>query len=159
MGTGDADGVFILLHDGAPGFRALKNGDALPAGGGNFGVVIVNSGGADDELRALDVAGRVPHVDGDAQAPQMIHHGAAGLVAALDRQAHAVKDLRQRAHGDAADARQMDPAARSDVMLNFGINMGHGTCFLPKRQSPAGICLFRRNVLYYKKLMRATIFY
>ena len=29
VGTGDADGVFILLHDGAPGFRTLKNGDAL----------------------------------------------------------------------------------------------------------------------------------
>ena len=158
MGAGDADGVLILPHDGSPGLRPLENGDAPGPGGGDLRVIIVDGGSTDHELRPFDVAGLVAHMDGDAQGAQMVHRGAAGLVAALDGEAHAVKHLRQGAHGHAADTRQVDPASGGDITLNIGINMGHGVRSLPERQRPAGICLFCRNVLYYKRDCRATIF-
>ena len=61
-----------------------------------------------------------------------------------------MEDLRQRAHGYAANTSQMDPASGREIVLDFRINMGHGICFLPERQKIAGICLFCKNVLYYK---------
>ena len=151
VGAGDAQGVLILPHDGPPGLRPLKDRDPQGPGGGDLRVVVVDGGGAHHELRAVDVAGLVAHVDGNAQRAQPGHGGAVGLVTALDQEAHAVEHLRQRAHGHAADARQMDPAARGDVGGDFGVNMGHGTGSFPNGKKFAGICLFCKNVLYYKK--------
>ena len=132
VGAGDAQGVFILLHDGPPGLRSLKDGDAVGAGGGDLRVVVMDGGGADEELRPLDVLGYVAHMDGDAQGAQMLHRGTVAHVAALDLKAHAVKDLRQGAHGYAADAGQVDPAAGLDIGLNGKFHLGHGTKLPPE---------------------------
>ena len=131
VGAGNAHRVFVSLHNGAPGFCPFKNRDTLLVGRGDFGVVIMDGGGTDQKFRPFNVLGAVAHSDRDTQAPQVLHSGAVLHVTALDLQAHAVQDLCQRTHGNAADTREVDPAAGNDIGLDFGIDMGHGTGSFP----------------------------
>ena len=135
VGAGDAHGVFVVLHNGAPGLRPLKYRHPLAAGRGDLRVVVVDGGGADEELSPCDVLGGMAHGDRDAQGTQMLHRGAVGHVAALDRKSHAVEHLRQRAHGDASNAGEMDPAAGRHILLDLGFNMGHGKRSFPNGES------------------------
>ena len=139
--------ITVLPHDGPPGLGPLEDGDAPGAGGGDLRVVVVDGGGADDKLRPLDVLGVVANVDGDAQLPQLLHHGAVRLVAALDGKAHAVEHLRQGAHGYAADARQVDPAAGGDVWLNLSLRMGHGAGSFPNGKARCRYLPFLQNCI------------
>ena len=91
----------------------------------------MDGGGTDQKLRPFNVLGAVAHSDRDTQAPQVLHSGAVLHVTALDLQAHAVQDLCQRTHGNAADTGEVDPAAGNDIGLDFGIDMGHGTGSFP----------------------------
>ena len=75
VGTGDADGFPVGLHDVAPGLGPLKNGNAQSAGGGDFRVVVVDGGGADDGFRALNVFGPVADGHGDALSQQAVGGG------------------------------------------------------------------------------------
>ena len=72
MGTGDADGVLVRLHDVAPGLGALKDGDASGAGSGDLGVVVVRGSRADEAVGALDILGAVADRDLDALGDQLV---------------------------------------------------------------------------------------
>ena len=111
VGTGDAQGVFILAHDGAPGLGPLVDRDAAGNSPGDLGIFVVDGGGADHQVTVAQVFGAVAHIHMDAKAAQTLHRGALAHVRALDGQAHAPQNLRQRAHGHAADTGQMDAHA------------------------------------------------
>ena len=104
VGARDAQGVLVAPHDGSPGLGPLKDGDARGAGGGDFGVFVVDGGGADHQLRALDVLPPVADGHGDAQGAQVLHRGAVAHVRAGDHHARLVKHLGQGGHGHPADA-------------------------------------------------------
>lgn len=72
MGTGNADGVLVRLHDVAPGLGALKDGDASGAGSGDLRVVVVRGSRADEAVGALDILGAVADRDLDALGDQLV---------------------------------------------------------------------------------------
>ena len=125
VGAGDAQGVAVALHDGAPGLGALVDRDAPGYGPGDLGVAVVNGGGADHRVAALQVLRRVADGHGDAHGTQVLHRGAVGHVRALDGDAHALQYLGQGAHADAADARQMDALAGVDILVEVLDRMKH----------------------------------
>ena len=107
MGAGNADGVLILTHDQPPRLRALKNRDTHGTGGGNFGIVIVGGGCADDAVRALNVARAVADMHLNALFYQLIGRDRRVHIRAGNGHAHAPKHQTQRTHGDTADTNQM----------------------------------------------------
>ena len=124
VGAGDAQGVLVAPHDGAPGLGPLKDGDAGGVGGGDLRIVVVDGGGADDQLGLAQVLGPVADVDGDAQAPQVLHRGALPHVGAGDDHAGSVEHFGKGRHGDPADTRQVGPASGGDEGANIQISHG-----------------------------------
>ena len=86
----------------------------------DLGVVVVDSGGADQEVRALHGLGLMPHGDRNPQGAQMGDHWAVLHVASLDLQPHAVEHFSQRGHGDPANAAQMDTLPGMKIFLYAG---------------------------------------
>ena len=127
VGAGDAHGVLILPHDGAPGLRALIHGDAAGDGAGDLGVVIVDGGGTDHQIAVFQILGVVTDGHRYAGFAQVLHGGALVHVRALYRKAHAGQHLRQRTHGHAADTRQMHALARLHILHNIHSGMHHHT--------------------------------
>ena len=119
VGTGDADGVFVRLHDIAPGLRALENGDALGAGGGDLGVVVMRGSRADEAVGALDILGPVADGDLNALGNQLVRRNGGVHVGAGDLHPHAPQNKAQRPHRHAADADQMAALAGGQVLLNM----------------------------------------
>lgn len=117
MGAGNADGIFVGLHDHAPGGGPLKNGDTQPPGGGDLRVVVVGGGSADDAVGPLNVGGAVADVDMDALGLQLLRGNGGVHVGARDVQAHPLQHQAQGTHGNAADAHQMDVVARGEIAL------------------------------------------
>ena len=130
VGARDAQGVAVMLHDGAPGLGPLKDGDARLPGGGDLGVDVVDGGGADDQLGPRHVLRPVAYGDVDTQGAQMLHCGAVVHIGAGDDHARTVEDFRQRGHGYAADAHQVGPAAGLDVIVNVQNRHGVYTPFV-----------------------------
>ena len=91
---------------------------------GDLRVVIVDGGGADDEIGALHVLRPVADGHRDAQGAEVLHRGAVVHIRAGDFDPHFVEHLGQRRHGDAADAHQMGGTAGGQIVVNIGI--GHG---------------------------------
>ena len=89
---------------------------------GDLGVVVVDGGGADDEIAFAEIVRRVADGHGNAERTQMLHRRAVRHVAALHTEAHARKHLGKRTHGNAADADKMRAFAgneiREDVLLS-----------------------------------------
>ena len=117
--TGHADGVFVGLHDIAPGLRALKNGNALGAGRGDLRIVIVRSGRADQAVGVPDVFGPVANGDGNALGDQLVRGDGRVHVRAGDLHAHAPQHKPQRPHRHAADADQMTVLAGLEIVFNM----------------------------------------
>ena len=118
VGTGDADGFLVGLHNVAPGLGPFKNGNAQSAGGGNFRVVVVDGGGADDGFRALDIFGPVADGHGDALGQQTVGGRGVAHIGAGDGHAHIVEHQPQGTHGHTADANEVDPAAGAEIFAN-----------------------------------------
>ena len=116
--AGDAKGVLVGFHDGAPGLRALKNGDGAGNGSGDLGIVVMDGGGADDKVALTQVVRCVSDGDGDAKRAKMLHCGAFAHIAALHGKAHGEEFFRQRAHRHAADARKMHALAALQIRFN-----------------------------------------
>ena len=89
-------------------------------GGGNFRIVIVDGGGADDAARAIHALGQVADGYGNPQGAEMLNRGALVHIGAGDNDAPAMEYFGQRSHGDPADAHQMGPNAGADVGL-YGV--------------------------------------
>ena len=119
VGAGEADGVLIGGHDIAPGLGPLKYRDPGLDRGGDLRVFVVDSGGADDAVRSLNVLGTVADGHGNAGLDQMIGGLALVHIRAGDRDAHAVEHHAQGAHGYAADADEMDVLAGLEVFSHF----------------------------------------
>ena len=99
---------WVVLGDRAPGLRPLKDRDASCPGGDDLGILIVDGGGADDELHVRrEVRGVVADVDLDALVAQPLDIAPLVHVGAGDDQTHPGEHLGQRGHGDASDADQM----------------------------------------------------
>ena len=109
--AGDADGVAVRLHDIAPCLCALKNRNAGCAGSGNFGVIIVGSGSADDAVRTLNIFCPVPDRNGNALCHQFVGRNRGVHIRTGNLHAHAAQHQPQRAHGNAADADQVRVSA------------------------------------------------
>ena len=77
VGAADAQGIGVVLGDGAPGLGALKDRDALGASSLDLGIVIVDGGGAHNELYVVrDVFGMVSDKHFDPLAAKALHIGA-----------------------------------------------------------------------------------
>ena len=124
VGAGDAQGVGVVLHDGAPGLGTLVNGDAPCNGSGDLRVAVVDGGGADHEVAVAQVFGVVADGDLNTQGAEMLDGVAFRHVGALDRQALAPEDFRQGAHGHAADTDQVDPLAGHQIITD-GVGIVH----------------------------------
>ena len=124
VGTGDTQGVGIMLHDGAPGLSTLIDGDATGHRSGDFRVAVVHSGGADHEIAVTQVFGIVADGHGDTKRAEVLDCIALRHVRALDRQPHAPQNLRQGAHGHAADTHQVDTLAGHQIITN-GMGIVH----------------------------------
>ena len=119
VGTGDADGVLVRLHDIAPGLGALKDGDASGAGSGDLGVVVVRGSRADEAVGALDILGAVADRDLDALGDQLVRGDGGVHVRAGDLHPHAPQHQPQRAHRHAADADQMAVLSGLQILLDM----------------------------------------
>ncbi len=110
MGAGNADGVFIGLHDLAPGLGPLKNGNTRGPGGGDLRIIVVGGGGADDAVGPLYIPGAVADVHMDAVGDQLIRRHGGAHIGAGNRHSHALQHQAQRPHGYTADTDQMHMA-------------------------------------------------
>ena len=111
VGAGNADGVFIGLHDLAPGLGPLKHGNARGPGRGDFRIVVVGGGGADQAVRPRDIPGAVADVHMDAVGDQFVCRYRGAHIRTGNGHSHALQHKAQGAHGNAADAHQMHMAA------------------------------------------------
>ena len=143
MGAGHAQGVAVALHDGTPRLGALVHGDAPRHSAGDLRVVVVNGGGADHRVTVFQVLRRMAYGHGNAHGAQVLHGGAVGHVGALHRDAHALQHLGQRAHGHAADARQMDALAGLDILVKVLDGMEH--IIPPQTVKNLFSCKYRRE--------------
>ena len=73
-----------------------------------LGIILFDSGGVDDQFRALDVLRLVSHEYRDPVAADTVERFAFVSVGARQLIALAVQDLRQRTHARAADADKVD---------------------------------------------------
>ena len=120
---GYAERVVIVAHDGAPGLCPLENGHAACPRLHDLRVRVAHGGGAHDEL---DVGGhvhrRVAYLHVYPQLAQVPRLFALGHIRAVDDEAHAGEHLRQRRHGDAADADEVPALAGLQVFFKISHN-------------------------------------
>ena len=128
MGAGDADGVFVGFHDLAPGLGPLEHGNACAAGSGDFRVVIVDGGGTNHAVRALDIFAPVPDGHMNPMLLQFLGGERGAHIGAGNLQAHALEHQSQWPHGDAANANQVHPPAGNNIFRNI-------ICFHTKNNS------------------------
>ena len=120
VGTGYAQRVLIVAHDGAPGLGALEHGDAACPGLHYFAVVVAHGGGAHHELYVRgDVHRPVPYLDLYAQGAQMLRLFALGHVGAVYHQPHAREHFGQRSHAHAAYTYQVPAHAGPEIILKI----------------------------------------
>ena len=119
MGAGDAYGVFVVLHNGAPSLSTLEYGDPLRVGGGDLRIGIVHGGSADNIVAAMDIFGAMADGHLDPQAAQMIHRVALPHIGTVHGDAGAVQHLGQGGHGHAADADQMRARSGDHIMTDI----------------------------------------
>ena len=146
MGAGDAQGVAVRLHDGAPALGPLIDRDPPGNGPGDLGIAVVNGGGADHQIAVLQILGAVADGHGDPHAAQMLHRVAVGHIGALYRQPHALEHLRQRAHGHAADTCHMDTDAGTQKMPDILSGMCHINSS-KRAVFHAAACIFLKKIL------------
>ena len=115
-----------MPHDGSPGLGPLVNGDAPGHRSGDLRVAVVNGGGADHQVAVPQVVGVVAHGHGNAQSAEMLYRLALRHVGALNDQPLVPQDLRQGAHGHAADAHQVGPGAGGEEIADGSFIMHHG---------------------------------
>ena len=122
VGAGEADDIVVVAHDVAPGLCALHDRDAELVCADDFGVFVVNGGGAHDQGGALDVLRPVLIGDRGAECLETRGDVGAQAVGAGDRHTLAQQKLCERVHGYAADADEVN----SFLIFNIGLDrQGH----------------------------------
>ena len=109
MGAGDGNAAF-QPHQFGQHFGAAHDGDALGAGGHDFGIVGLDRGGGDQHGRVGDIVRLLADEDLDALLAQAFDHIAFGRIAALHVETQIGHHLGNARHADAADADEMDDA-------------------------------------------------
>ena len=117
VGPGHTHHPAIVVHDHPPGLGPGDHGDLFRPGRDDLGIVIPDGGGADDQGGSQDIFRPVADGDGDAALPERLGMGAFVPVAAPDRDPHVPEHPGQSAHGNAADAHQVDGPAAVENML------------------------------------------
>ena len=107
-----------MLHDGAPGLSTLVDRDPPGHSTGDLGIAVMDSGGAHHKVTVPQIVCIMTDGDGNIQPAQPADGIAFRHVGALDAEPHAPQDLRQRAHGHAADADQVDTFAGDQVFAD-----------------------------------------
>ena len=100
----------VQPHDLAQHVGAADDGQPAAARLLQLGIVGLDRGRDHQHLRLAQILGLVADADRHAHAAQALHVGVLGNVRALHAVAHAVQDLGDAAHADAADADEMDGA-------------------------------------------------
>ena len=108
MGTGDRDRAVVAACHDAEHHTALNGRDALLLCGNQLGVILLDGGGVDDQLSALDILRLMTHVYGNTVAADAVERLALVAVGAREDEALAVQNLCQRTHARAADADEVD---------------------------------------------------
>ena len=90
VGAGDADGVAIVHHDGAPSLCPFKDRDTGGVSGLDLRVVVVDGGGADDQISTLDVFREVADGHVEPLFQQVFYVGALVGIRAGDDQTAAL---------------------------------------------------------------------
>ena len=133
VGAGNADGIFIGLHDLAPGLGPLKHGDPGGSGSGDFRVVVVGGCRTDDAVRAHDIFRVMANGHGNPLGLQLSGRGRRAHIRARDFHAHSLEDQAQGPHGNAANSNQMHMAAGGQKFGNILI-LTH-KCQIPRSSS------------------------
>ena len=115
----DADGIFIGLHNLAPGLCPLEYRNTGAAGSGNLRVVVMSCSSADDTVSAPDIFCPVTNVYMDAFFNQLIRGQGRAHIRAGNLQPHPLEHQSQGAHGNAADANEVHPLARNEILGNI----------------------------------------
>ena len=108
MCSGDSDGAAVAAGDDAEHHRSLDGGDALLLRRDQLGIILLDGGGINDQLCAIDILRLMSHENGDAVRADAVERFALVGVGAGELKALAVQDLRQRAHTRTADADKVD---------------------------------------------------
>ena len=106
--TGYGDAAAIAAGDDPQHDAALDGRDPLLLRGDQLGIILLDCGGVNHQLCALDILGAVTHVHRYAVALDAVKGIALVHVRAGELKAFAVQDLGQRTHTRAADADEMD---------------------------------------------------
>ena len=87
VGAGDADGVAVVHHDGAPRLCPLKDRNTGSTGGLDLRIVVMDGSSADDQICPLDILGKVADGHMEPLFQQVFYVGAFVGVRAGDDQA------------------------------------------------------------------------
>ena len=117
VGTGYAYGIFICLHDNAPGLGPFENRNASHPGCGNLRIVIMGGSGTDNAVRSPDIFLPVTDIHLDAFGNQLIGGNRGIHIGAGYRQTHSLKYKSQRTHRHTADSNQMHPLSRLEIFF------------------------------------------
>ena len=131
VGAGNTDSIVIGLHDLSPGLRTFKHRNTLCTGSGYFRVIIMRGGCADNAVRAADVLRPMTYGHINASGNQFIGGNRGIHIRSCNKQAHPLQDKPQRPHGHAANANQMNVAARLEIIFNQFTLFRHGISYLP----------------------------
>ena len=108
VGAGNADHLGIMRHNEAPCFGTGNHRDACGAGGSDFGIVIVDRSGANDQSGIPYIVRAVTDGNGNTLLIQLKGIDRTVTVAAANVSAHIFQHFCQSTHGNAADTDQMD---------------------------------------------------
>ena len=125
VGTGNADGILIGLHDFAPCLCTFKHRNAGCTGCSDFRVVIVGGCGTDDAVGTDNILGAVSDGNFNTLADQFIRGNGGIHIRTGYQHSHALQHKTQRTHGNTTNAHQMDMLARCQEIFNKLIMFYH----------------------------------
>ena len=107
----------------------------------------MHGGGAHYKVAVPQVFSIVADRDLNPQRAQVLNGITLTHIGALHRKSHALQNLCQRAHGNAADAHQVDALSGNQIITD-GIRIIHHRNILPFQNAAAGIpaekrCIFQ----------------
>ena len=133
VGTADADAVVIHSGDGTKEVGTLEARDAGSLGGHQFGVVLEDGDGVDDDVRLaeLDVLCLLAEDDLGAQGPELVDIVSGIVVGAGHVVAVGEKDLCQGRHAGTADPDEMDSFGCFQNVIDFQDRFLHKVARIP----------------------------
>ena len=133
VGTADADAVVIHSGDGTKEVGTLEARDAGSLGGHQFGVVLEDGDGVDDDVRLaeFDVLCLLAEDDLGAQGPELVDIVSGIVVGTGHVVAVGEKDLCQGRHAGTADPDEMDSFGCFQNVIDFQDGFLHKVARIP----------------------------